>query len=410
MRTSLKSDDVNPRALLLLGLLVGVAAAQQEQHLPPPGTGCDAVQVRAGTQTVHCDAVDTVSGHKIGYTLAVPAACVHGGCGIVLDVHGWTMSASIEDAQDEMRTKGNARGMIVVQPSAPRDNGVPSWKPLYHHSQLILFLRHTVALFGVDRSAVHVTGYSQGGFASWNILCLAPDLICSAAPLAASGLDSWGQGYGDQCFSAMGPTPPRAVLYTTGETDKLARFEFAQQQVANIKRIYNWQDEDATVIQGRDYTKSTWSTADMTFTYIDHKYDTATARGAQRTGGHCFPTATQDCCDGIHPCRRCCAEFTWSDVVLDFFEENRCAEARPMCTSLAEFSALVERINHECCDGPDEDCSSGYPSSCNKNCADVLLPMREACATYLSSQQMAPVKQLLDEAAAICPATPGSGH
>merc|ERR1711871_1107370 len=145
------------------------------------------------------------------------------------------MSASVEDADDDMRHKANARGMIVMQPSAPRDqancvddaqgalasagtschamltmlsmgagitggaanacdidlhvlsddiplgsdfkylcpetcsytcpadSGPPSWKPLYHHQQIILFLRHAVDVFQANRRAIHVTGYSQGG-------------------------------------------------------------------------------------------------------------------------------------------------------------------------------------------------------------------------------------------------------
>ena len=40
---------------------------------------------------------------------------------------------------------------------------------------------------------VHVMGYSQGGFASWNLLCLASDVVCSVAPLEAS-TDKWDGG------------------------------------------------------------------------------------------------------------------------------------------------------------------------------------------------------------------------
>ena len=299
------------------------ACAQDEGVL----SGCySQPTARAGIQTVNCDAADTVSGHTIGYTLSVPAACVSGSCGVVLDIHGYTMSASAEEQQDEMRHKASARGMIVVQPSAPRGphrqdtrESAPSWQPLYHHHQIILFLRHIVDLFQVDRRAVHVTGYSQGGFATWNILCLAPDLICSAAPLAASGLDQWGPGYGNQCFNDNGPSIPRAVLYTTGETDTSAPYSNAQRQVANLQRIYGWHDTSPTVVQGREYTQSTWTTDDMTFTFIDHNYH------IYNWMGHCFPTIGRRCCAGIDRCFRCCeAEFTWSDVVLDFFASNPC--------------------------------------------------------------------------------------
>jgi polyhydroxybutyrate depolymerase len=319
------------------------ACAQDEGVL----SGCySQPTARAGIQTVNCDAADTVSGHTIGYTLSVPAACVSGSCGVVLDIHGYTMSASAEEQQDEMRHKASARGMIVVQPSAPRGphrqdtrESAPSWQPLYHHHQIILFLRHIVDLFQVDRRAVHVTGYSQGGFATWNILCLAPDLICSAAPLAASGLDQWGPGYGNQCFNDNGPSIPRAVLYTTGETDTSAPYSNAQRQVANLQRIYGWHDTSPTVVQGREYTQSTWTTDDMTFTFIDHNYD------IYNWMGHCFPTIGRRCCAGIDRCFRCCeAEFTWSDVVLDFFASNPCDGGGQGSETLAESFRGVKTV------------------------------------------------------------------
>ena len=397
-------------------LLLGLPPSALSQLIPLPG--CASLPAaRAGVQTVQCDAADTIRGNQIGYTLAVPATCVTGGCGVVLDVHGYTMSANIQDHQDEMRSKGNARGMIVLQPSAPAPRGprTGSWVPAFHHQQIIAFLRHTVALFDADRRSVHVMGYSQGGFAAWNILCLAPDLICSAAPLAASGLDPWsGAGYGDQCFSGDGPTIPRAVLYTTGQTDKLALYEYAPQQVANLQRIYGWRDEDAAVVHGRDYTQRTWTTTQgMIFSYIDHTYNIAGSRG-RSLGGHCFPTAMPDPCAELRNCYRCSAEFTWSDVVLDFFEANRCAEVQPLaCSSATELTALMEPINRACCGELGGDCSRGYPSTCSTECASVLLPVYEACESLLSSsREMAQLKQLLDAAVATCPAGTlgGSGH
>ena len=50
-----------------------------------------------------------------------------------------------------------------------------------------------IVAYAVEPSRVHVTGFSQGAFATWNILCLASDVVCSAAPLSSSGLDPWSQ-------------------------------------------------------------------------------------------------------------------------------------------------------------------------------------------------------------------------
>jgi poly(3-hydroxybutyrate) depolymerase len=172
--------------LLLVLLLAGAAAQQQNRVEPLAACGRDEQPVaKAGVQTVRCDAgTPQFPERRIGYTLAVPEHCAlaGGGCGVIMDVHGFTMSAEEQEICDDMRVRGNAAGFIVLQPSAPVNPnsslGIPSpdWWPRYHHPQLIAFLRHTVALFGADRRRVHISGYSQGGFASWNILCLAPDL------------------------------------------------------------------------------------------------------------------------------------------------------------------------------------------------------------------------------------------
>jgi predicted peptidase len=40
---------------------------------------------------------------------------------------------------------------------------------------------------GVDRKRVYVTGLSQGGFGTWNIALLRPDLFAAAVPIAGGG-------------------------------------------------------------------------------------------------------------------------------------------------------------------------------------------------------------------------------
>ena len=70
---------------------------------------------------------------------------------------------------------------------------------------------------------------------------------------------------------------------------------------------------------------------------------------------------------------------------------------------MAEFQAVLDPINTECCDEPTEDCSSGYPATCNADCAAVLLPVQAACADFLHGAGLKPVKKAIDTAAAQCP-------
>ena len=86
--------------------------------------------------------------------------------------------------------------------------------------------------------------------------------------------------------------------------------------------------------------------------------------------------------------------------------------ALPACGSNDQLGAALVPVNAACCDEPTEDCSSGYPASCNPGCAAVLLPVQMACEDFLreGGARTAVVRQLLEDAAARCPAAGGSGH
>ena len=64
--------------------------------------------------------------------------------------------------------------------------------------------------------------------------------------------------------------------------------------------------------------------------------------------------------------------------------------------SAADLSSQSDAINVECCDEPDEDCSGGYPHTCNAGCAALLLPFWRDCRSALGkdSRQFEPAVQL----------------
>eukprot|EP01043_Picozoa_sp_COSAG02_P005432 COSAG02_NODE_147_length_33939_cov_6.689539_7_plen_1476_part_00 len=91
--------------------------------------------------------------------------------------------------------------------------------------------------------------------------------------------------------------------------------------------------------------------------------------------------------------------------------QSAATDARPpACNNIAQFSQAMSPVNRVCCDEPSEDCSSGYPSSCNADCAAMLLPAQAACEDFLAGAgaALAPVKQLIDHASALCPSESAS--
>ena len=59
------------------------------------------------------------------------------------------------------------------------------------------------------------------------------------------------------------------------------------------------------------------------------------------------------------------------------------------------------RISAECCDEPSEDCTGGYPHTCNAGCAVVFLPFWTECRSALGkdSSQCEPAVALCEAAA-----------
>ena len=81
------------------------------------------------------------------------------------------------------------------------------------------------------------------------------------------------------------------------------------------------------------------------------------------------------------------------------------------CSTFVDFQDCVSMVDAECCNQPEGDCSNGTPSSCNTECAQVLVPMVSSCAPLLSSSSgMGDALTQLRTAAAHCPGGGGMAH
>jgi hypothetical protein len=127
-------------------------------------------------------------------------------------------------------------------------------------------------------------------------------------------------------------------------------------------------------------------------------------------------TCNSGCAALLLPLQAACADFLAASPMLAPVKATidtaaaTCPLPLPACTDYNDMNTLLTPLNSECCDEPSEDCSSGYPATCNSGCAALLLPLQAACADFLvASPMLAPVKAAIDTAAATCPAS-GSGH
>ena len=121
---------------------------------------------------------------------------------------------------------------------------------------------------------------------------------------------------------------------------------------------------------------------------------------------------------------------TVNDVLTNHFDYSRCADrAFASChaeacdghrggdggghrraqsnagTGACDAGALPSRtqaITAECCDEPSEDCSGGYPQTCNAGCASLFLPFWDECRSALGKDS-----RDFEPAVALCEAASG---
>lgn len=243
--------------------------------------------------------------NDLTFNMHVPASCLESACGLIFDVHGFTMSGEMEDANTELSTRALEYGFIVVQPNATPDPPQASWDPATDDDKVFDFLERTIAAWHIDEARVHFTGFSQGGFMTWRMLCAHPDVFASVAPAA----------YADGC-----DTPPGSevdVLYMHGTSDNLVPFSTAPPYIDSLRTSWSL-DSESVVSSDADYTWSRLEGSSGTVVeFIQHGY-TANAI----IGGHCYPGSTDD---GSAPgqvfsfaCEQP-APFHWGQAVLDFF-------------------------------------------------------------------------------------------
>lgn len=146
--------------------------------------------------------VVTGCGQNITYNVSVPAVCLEKRCGLIVDVHGWTMNGDIQESNTGIAAVGRQKGFIVVQPSS-HDT---SWGPL-RHAAVADFMELAIDVWRVDPRRVHVTGFSLGGVMSWWFRCNRADLVASVAPTGFTG---------EPCTNGARPVP---ALYIQGYDD-----------------------------------------------------------------------------------------------------------------------------------------------------------------------------------------------
>lgn len=240
-----------------------------------------------GGDTAGACAIPTAAGHHsvkcqgLVFDLHIPKVCEKSACGLVIDVHGATMDAAMQDLNTGMRALGDQHGYVVIQPNAMPPPPTSAW--ITADDQVVLsFTQAAIAALAIDPKRVHFTGFSQGGWMGWRFVCKQPGLFASVAIGAACS------SYGGEGCSFEGEQLPPAqlpILYMHGTLDVLQPWYCAQSQRSAMIKAWSLL-ETAVVSKDSQHHWQRYATAKaIAVEFIQHDYSALSLS----LGGHCYP-------------------------------------------------------------------------------------------------------------------------
>jgi len=142
---------------------------------------------------------------------------------VVLDFHGYTMSAQAQEDMTRLPAKADAEGFISVTPDGTGALrgwiggaccGTPAQTGLDDVGFVASLLDQLEARLCVDPRRVYATGFSNGGFLSHRLACELSDRIAAIAPVAGMmGIDD------------CSPSRPVPVMHFHGTADTIVRYD-----------------------------------------------------------------------------------------------------------------------------------------------------------------------------------------
>jgi polyhydroxybutyrate depolymerase len=272
------------------------------------GPGC-LTDLTAGHHEVACDG-------GITYDVEIPEECAQNVCGLIVDMHGYTMTGDSEDENTGMRALGQQHGYVVVQPTAPKDNlQFPSWNQVTHAPLVYQFMADLAAALPIDPKRVHAMGFSQGGGMTYRLLCQHADFFASGAPIGGlEGCEFSGQNT---------PSEEVDILQVHGRTDAVVSFP----NVAIPQRdaaLAAWPFGAPTLLEDDGAHKATrWTTQGGTvYELWEHDYETSAQAVFITLKGHCVPGGNDF--DGS-PAGYSCEDmstFVFGQLAMQFFQAH----------------------------------------------------------------------------------------
>ncbi len=288
-------------------------------------TGC-VTSVSAGKHHFNC-------GQTMTFEVTAPD-CSNAHCGVIVDMHGSYMNGKLEDANTQLSQLAPPAGFIVVQP-----NGQGLTTDASEDPQLVAFLKDLMHSFDADPKRVHMTGFSQGGFLTWRMLCNYSHLWASVAP-GGAGLNPVPPDQVPiklkppphcQFTAADSPSESVPILYMHGVEDAMVEYSSGERMIDAIRSFYQL-GEPQTVEEGQGYRRLQFvGQGRAKLDFVQHTYQTDSKVSYPllqvniALRGHCYPGSTHHvAAPGEIMAFGCKGQnaFHWGQMVLDYFIAN----------------------------------------------------------------------------------------
>lgn len=144
----------------------------------------------------------TVDNRNVTWTLSIPRYCELGGCGLIIDIHGATMSAKQQNAGTKLREygwraleRGAITPYIVAQPNLTDlfdQNLILDFGSVVGGAYsaeipaMVVFIENLLVSFNIDSNRTHMYGFSRGAATTSVFYCDNP-LLDEFASFAVGG-------------------------------------------------------------------------------------------------------------------------------------------------------------------------------------------------------------------------------
>jgi poly(3-hydroxybutyrate) depolymerase len=215
-----------------------------------------------------------IAGVTRSYILHVPSGISNPP--LVFNIHGYNMDAASEQSYTRMDQVADRDKFIVVYPNAINK----SWdmSGANDFTFLMAIIDTVDKKYHIDKTRIYSTGFSQGGFMSFQLACRYADIFAAIAP--TSGL----------LTGTCNPSRPVPMRLTFGTND-VATPESFMQSVATWLRIDSC---PTTPVVTRPYPASNPNSVVTRLYYGPCAQGTEVIADSIRTGGHEWPMNTND--------------------------------------------------------------------------------------------------------------------